>query len=367
MSFNRARQLAGPLAARMFWNLPGRFAVARFLGRSYRLRCVVFHNISPKPSPFTAGIRVSITPQRFEAALQFLTTWYTPVRLADVLSDCEGRGLSERAVLVTFDDAYASVAEYAAPLCRKYGISAAFFVNAAFLDNRRLAPDNLVCYAASMSGMKIINQAARSIRGREFPQLTSLSDVFGEFFPSISLPERAVFLDTLCHLADLNEKRVASEANLYLTSNQLRELSWTNFEIGNHTYTHTHCRSFGEEELAAEIDRNKDELEAVCGSKVRSFSVPYGSSKDLTPALEEHLRGSGHEAVFLSESVANPSQAGPYRLDRVSTGAERDHDLFFEVEILPRLRSVRRRWFHHSSRRKADLSVSWAQPCGKNN
>ena len=95
-------------------------------------------------------------PGKFEAALRFLTTYYTPVRLQDVLTDCDGRGLPPRAVLVTFDDAYVSVADLAAPLCRKYGVPAVFFVNAAFLDNRRLAPDNLVCYVATVFGMKTI-------------------------------------------------------------------------------------------------------------------------------------------------------------------------------------------------------------------
>ena len=47
-------------------------------------------------------------------------------------------------------------------------------------------------------------------------------------------------------------------------------------------------------------------LEAVSGKKVRSFSVPYGSSADLTTDLVAHLRRSGYEAVFLAESRANP-------------------------------------------------------------
>ncbi|MGD0966613.1 MAG: polysaccharide deacetylase family protein, partial [Candidatus Acidiferrales bacterium] len=108
---------------------------------------------------------MSITPGKFEAALRFLTRYYAPVRLQDVLTDYDGRGLPPRAVLVTFDDAYASVAEWAAPLCRQFGVPAVFFVNAAFLDNQRLAPDNLVCYVANVWGMETINAAARAVRG----------------------------------------------------------------------------------------------------------------------------------------------------------------------------------------------------------
>jgi peptidoglycan/xylan/chitin deacetylase (PgdA/CDA1 family) len=315
------------------------------LGPSYSLRCVVFHNISATESPFTTGISVSITPRRFEAALRFLTRHYTPVGLQDVLTDSDGRGLPPRAVLVTFDDAYASVVEWAAPLCRQFGVPAVFFVNAAFLDNQRLAPDNLVCYVANVLGMKAINDAVRAVRGNETPELHSLSDVFVCFFPAITLAEREVFLDSLRQSAGIGERCMAEKAGMYLTTKQLCDLASFDFEIGNHTYTHVHGRSLSRDDFGPEVDRNKAELEALSGTKVRSFSQPYGSSKDLTCDLAEHLERSGHKAVFLSESVANPRGADPFHLDRVSTRAESDDTFFFEIEVLPRLRAVRNRLF----------------------
>ena len=82
-----------------------------------------------------------------------------------MIADSDGRGLPPRPVLVTFDDAYASVSEFAAPLCSKFGVPAVFFVNAACLDNRRLALENLVCYVANVFGMNTINAAIRSVDG----------------------------------------------------------------------------------------------------------------------------------------------------------------------------------------------------------
>ena len=313
------------------------------LGPSYSLRCVVFHNISATESPFTTGMNVSITPRKFEAALRYLTSHYTPVDLQDVLTDSDGQGLPPRAVLVSFDDAYASVVEWAAPLCRQYGVPAVFFVNAAFLDNQRLAPDNLVCYVANVLGMKAINDAVRAVRGNETPELHSLSDVFACFFPAITLAEREVFLDALRQSVRISESRLAEKASMYLTTKQLCDLASFNFEIGNHTYTHVHGRSLSRDDFGAEVDRNKAELESRSGTKVRSFSQPYGSSADVSRDLAEHLERSGHKAVFFSESVANCRGAESSHLDRISTCAESDDTLFFEIEVLPRLRAVRNR------------------------
>jgi hypothetical protein len=92
-------------------------------------------------------------------------------------------------------------------------------------------------------------------------------------------------------------------------------------------------------------------LEDVSGTKVRSFSVPYGSSVDLTTELAEHLRHEGYQAVFLAEGRANSSRIHSSRihdltlddlmLDRVSIKACTDAAFFSEIEILPRLRSLR--------------------------
>ncbi len=341
MFSKRLREVAIGAGAGVSGRIPGRFGMAHLLNRSCSLRCVVFHHIAAQPTPFTTGIRVTVSPRTFESALQFLTKHYTPVSLDDVLTDCGGRGLPLRPVLLTFDDAYASIAEVAAPLCRKYGVPAVFFVNAAFVNNRRMAPDNLVCYVAHFAGMDVVNAAIREVPGREDVVCRGLTEVFGSFFPTLSLKQRELFLHALCRLAEIDDSRLAKEANLYLTGHQLRNLGCYGFEVGNHTYSHTHCRSLSHREVVAEIMTNKSELESICGRRVRSFSQPYGSSKDVTGTVEECLRQSGHEAVFLSESVANQRNANPFRLDRVSTCAASDEALFFELEVLPRLRAHR--------------------------
>jgi len=346
--YSKVRQAALNAAAGTLWRMPGRFGIARMLGLSYSLRCVVFHHISASESPFVTGMHVRTTPDEFEAALKFLTAYYTPVGLEEVLADQHGRNLPERAVLVTFDDAYASVWEVGAPLCKKYGVPAVFFLNAAFLDNKRLAPDNLVCYMANVHGMRAINTAAQSVRGTESPRLRSLSDVFTNFFPSLSLPERDAFLESLRHSGAVSESGLAKEGGLYLTTEQLRSLSSFQFEIGNHTYTHVHCRSLLRDDFRQEVDRNKQELEQISGAKVRSFSQPYGSSKDLTLELACHLRQSGHKAVFLSESTSNPRDPDLFHLDRVNSQVGGDDAFFLDLEVLPRLRTVRNRLFRRN-------------------
>lgn len=328
--------------ASALWHVPGRFSIARIVGRSYSLRCVVFHDVAVSESAFTRGMGISSTPSQFEVALQFLANHYTPVSLQDVLDDRgDGRELPSRAVLITFDDGYASLMETAIPACQKLGVPAVLFLNAAFLDNERLSADNLICYVANTLGMATINAATRVLMGDRAPKLQSLMQVFSRFLPSISLAERVSFLKALIDLGGINERQLAIEAGLYLTSKQVRELSSSGFEIGNHTRSHIHCRCLLPQCFGEEIERNKVELEALSGKPVRSFSVPYGSSADLSSNLVDRLRRSGHEAIFLSQAVANPCDSERICVDRVGPRAHSDSALFLELELLPRLRTIR--------------------------
>jgi len=306
---------------------------------------VLFHNVSDTESSFTKGLGGTITRKDFEAVLKFITRNYTPVSLQDVLADSDGRALPPRPVLVTFDDAYASVSEFAAPLCAKFGVPAVFFVNGICLDNRQLALDNLVCYVVNVCGLGIINAAAHVASGTKDIELRSLTEVFARFLPAISLSAREVFRVTLLTLARINEGKLAEEAGLYLSSRQLRDLATFNFEIGNHTYSHANCRALLAGDFTVEIDRNNTVLEAASGKKVRSFSVPYGSSADLTSDLGAHLKSSGFEAVFLAEGRANPPCPDRFRLNRVSIRTGSDSALFSEIEILPRLRTIKNSLF----------------------
>src|ERR1700722_11677817 len=110
------RRTALNFVAGRLWYAPGSFAMARILGSRYSLRSILFHDISDTESLFTKGLGVTVTRKQFGAVLRFITRHYTPVSLQDIISDPGDGKLPPRPVLVTFDDAYASVSEFAAPL-----------------------------------------------------------------------------------------------------------------------------------------------------------------------------------------------------------------------------------------------------------
>jgi len=355
---NSISQVAKTMAAGAVWHSCRPFAMASLFGPQYTLRCVLFHNVADGESSFTKGLGVTVARGTFEGALKFITKYYTPVSLQEVIADSDSLRLPRRPVLVTFDDAYASVCEFAVPLCLKYGVPVVFFVNGACLDNRQLALDNLVCYVANERGLGAIKAAFMDAGGKDASSLGSLAQVFSHILPSMSLTARKVVRSALLEATKCSEGEITAKACLYINSQQLRALAARKVEIGNHTYSHMNGRSLLAGEFPDEIDRNKTMLEAISGTEVRSFSVPYGSSVDLTPELAAHLDKAGYESVFLAEGSSGSLICPGSSLDRVSIKANTDASLFSEIEILPRARTIRNAVFGNSNPRPLRVAAS---------
>ena len=337
------------LPGRVIWHMPFRFHVANALGPRYSLRSVLFHDISDATSLFTSGLGVTLRVSEFEERIRFLAHHYEPVGLEEVLNESRNYK-SRRHVLVTFDDVYASVALQAAAICQKYGVPAILFVNYRFLDNKDLALDNLICYVANTKGVSVITSVARDISGSNELSLHSVAEIIGDFLPFLSLKTRSAFYERLADVAGIKPSALASAAGLYLSSAQLRSLASTNFEIGNHTYSHIHGRQLMPEDIDHEINDNKAALESITGKKVRAYSAPYGYSADLPSKLVEHLQQSGHRSAFLVEGRVNPPLSDPYHIYRVSVQARNEAEFFSELEILPRLRSIRHAWLRRGAK-----------------
>jgi len=329
------------LPGHALWFLPGKFRLAKLLGPKYSLRCVLFHHIADKQSPFTHGLGVTMSPDDFEARIRFISRYYTPVDLDTILAAAKGRELPPRAVLVTFDDAYASVAEVAAPICAKYRVPACFFVNGAFLGNVDISLDNLLCYVANTVGLRPINALARELNGPDQKELHSRIQITQEFIPTLSRERRVAFKARLAETIGFRTEDLARDAGLYISPEQVRELACSGFEIGNHTYSHVHCRILSGSDYSSEVDQNRATLEKASGRSVRVFSVPYGSVADFTPDLEAHLRKAAYDAAFLVESRTNTRATNLYHLNRVSVHASSDAGTFAEIEVIPRLRAIR--------------------------
>lgn len=307
-------------------------AVRRLPWPRTRSGALLFHHVADADSSLTAGLGVTTSPSEFTARLEYGLRHHRFVDLDGFLAaPSQAR---RRPLLLTFDDAYASVPRVAAPLCHALGIPAVFFVNGRFVDNHELALDNLVAHVVNTVGFEPIVRAA----GRP---LRSFDEVLGSYVPSLPLGQRVRFQAAIADFAGVDPRAVAAAQRPYVTTAELGGLAELDVEVGNHTATHVHCRVLQQVEVEQEVVGNQRGLEARTGRRVRAFAFPYGHRTDATEAVVAALRRSGHVVGFVVHGRLNTVRSDPYRRPRISLPAADDRAAFAELELLPRLRALR--------------------------
>lgn len=139
---------------------------------------LMYHDVAEHPP--TATKRLSVSPGSFEQQLKFLVEQgYTGVSFGDLMQAvATGAALPARPVVLTFDDGYAGVAWYAAPLLRRFGFPATVFVTTGWVDGEPqaggcAAPGDMLSWAQirelSTTGIEI---GAHSHSHPELDQLT---------------------------------------------------------------------------------------------------------------------------------------------------------------------------------------------------
>ena len=211
-------------------------------GRS-RLRAALYHNISESSSPFFDDIKVSIKPAEFERHIGYFQRNYDIVSLNEVLSG----NLPKRPFLLTFDDAYRSVFDFAVPLLSRLGLPALFFISSGQVDGKILMNDNVLCYLARSIGLARLEMG---ITGR--PSVcSSVSELIGTVVSTLDYASQARLAIELAERYSIAADVLEDLRKLYITHAQVGQLPAQGIEVANHTYSHVFCRhlDFASEDL----------------------------------------------------------------------------------------------------------------------
>jgi peptidoglycan/xylan/chitin deacetylase (PgdA/CDA1 family) len=169
-----------------------------------------YHAVSP-----TWAADLSVTPDALERQIDwFIRHGWEPVTFREaVLSSSARRTLS-----ITFDDGFASVKDYAAPILEHFGAPATVFAPTTFMTGGSL----------SWSGV-------------------------------------SHWLTT----PDAHEMRA-------MTWNDLGELTELGWEVGSHTRDHPHLTSLAADELVEQIEGSVADCVRYLGRPAKTISYPYG-------------------------------------------------------------------------------------------
>jgi len=271
----------------------------------------------------------------FDSHLKYFAENYDVVDLETVIS---GR-LPSRPLLITFDDAYRSVVDVAAPLLKYRGFPSVFFINSHLVNAKQLMLDNVLCLLSH----EVSIQQLKAAIDPTAPEVDLFPQLFSKVLPRLGYHERLTLHSKLVGEYHIDCQKLLTDSKLYLSETDFGRMAECRMEVGNHTANHVHCRVLNPVDATEEIEGAKLSLERMSGQKVRAFSYPYGDEMDATPTVMRAIQKSGHEVAFLVHARFNSLHPGQTQWSRVSLQRQPSRDLFAELEVFPRFRLTSQR------------------------
>jgi peptidoglycan/xylan/chitin deacetylase (PgdA/CDA1 family) len=112
--------------------------------------------------------------------------------------------------------------------------------------------------------------------------------------------------------------KFAGHSNLFLSSEDLKQMHAAGFEIGSHTHTHPLCGLISDDQFIHEISLSKQILEDAIESCVTTFSFPYGRQKAYTSSNLNALIKAGYLAAFTQSGKKITPKSSLLTLPRIN-------------------------------------------------
>lgn len=279
------------------------------------LRILAYHRVAElRDTPFVDSRSVSATPKDFVWQMDHLARHYHVIGTPQLLNAVEnGSRLPTRAVLITFDDAYADFAETAWPVLKRFGLCATLFVPTGYPNHPEMpfSWDKLYqAFSATCRTELCVTPFGPLPLGKPEQKRRALR-IVQDYLATVPDYEAMRLVDSVC--AQLVERCVYS-GNV-LTWNQLRKLGKEGLTLGSHTRTHPIMTQVNPERMREEIRTSQEDLQREIGIALPIFCYPNGDHNDTIISI---LRDEGIRLAFTTLSGPNDSLSlDPFRLRRI--------------------------------------------------
>jgi peptidoglycan/xylan/chitin deacetylase (PgdA/CDA1 family) len=270
-----------------------------------------YHRVSDQRIVHVCHLYPYRTERQFIADIDFLCKRYNPVSLFEIIDHVKGGArLRKGSFLLTFDDGFSEMYSVVAPILRKKGICAVFFLNTSFVDNEALFYKNKASIiiehlTRDESSLNLVRQllGCQSKFTCEEAKRRILSITY----------RGAHILDQIAENLSIDLKDYLAKFQPYLTRAQIRSMVNAGFCFGAHSKDHP---LYADLSLEEQVSQTLDSLKFVRDE----FNLPYSVfafphhdgqvTEDFFRAIESQV-----DLTFASVSLKRHSV--PFHLPRV--------------------------------------------------
>ena len=228
-----------------------------------------YHTVSPESLPHISHLYRVLKPAEFEKDLDQLLLCFEPLSLGDYLEN-KGMGSTKPNMVLTFDDGLKGCYDFIAPLLKKKGVPATFFLNNRFIDNKGL----FYRYKASL----LVHQVRDDCRAKEkVADFLKIDKEQVEASIKMIAWDQRTLLDALAKEAELDYAGYLRIRPVYLSSGEVEELLNWGFEVGGHSSDHMDFSGLNPDQIVKQVRASIKDLQKRFGIQTAYFSFPFTS------------------------------------------------------------------------------------------
>lgn len=274
-----------------------------------------YHVVSDEKLPHIRQLYPVVTTSRFRDDLRFWLQNFQPAALPEVIDLISGGAPSggKPRFFLTFDDGLREMADLVAPLLQEFGVPAAFFVNPAFLDNRRLFYRHKI--SLLLEKLPAFSAAARHAVALKLGQEDASEKLLESVLRKLTWRDEAL-IDAVAAIGQVDFDGFLTSQKPYLTSEQVKTLRQQGFVIGSHSYDHPLFSELSDEERAAQVEESFRFFEEKLEISERIFAFPF-TDDGVQAAFIRSLREQHGVAVSFG-TAGLKDDVFPFHLQRIA-------------------------------------------------
>ncbi len=223
-----------------------------------------YHVVSNEKLPYILNYPYR-NEKEFEKELDFYLKHFRAATLEDIVS---AGHTGEKMFHLSFDDGLRQCADVVAPILLRKGIPATFFINTAFIDNRKLFHR----YKASL----VLSQLQQN-SNKKVNEYLKKENLAGEKILQASIFQEEV-LNEAARMLEFSFTGFLSRQQPYMSSEQVKKLASDGFSIGAHSHTHPEFYKISEAEQLNEVKESMSRVVQLVDPQLKVFSFPFTDS-----------------------------------------------------------------------------------------
>jgi peptidoglycan/xylan/chitin deacetylase (PgdA/CDA1 family) len=266
----------------------------------------------------------------FSHHLEYLKYHYNIIPLYQFVNYCHGKtGIPSNAVILTFDDGYASNYKLAFPVLKKLKMPATIFVTTEFVDSKKFLLSDRIEYAIGetrssafqwpLTGKKLsIDISTDGAKKKAIDDIT-------QQLKDIPTDNRSDIVAKLEEILKIKLMLDSSTPEIYLPLDwtQCKEMIMSGLiTIGSHSHTHPVISRCDANSMAREVALSKAIITENTGFCCDLFCYPYGGNAEFNLHSKEILQKTGFVAALTMIKGLNHKRSDLYELNRLGTSNE---------------------------------------------